>query len=122
MITLFETASPDHPVAPLPKQAVDRFYRTVVGTSKPGGMIRMPTGTGKTWSPAIIVVAHRRHPLPSSRLCHERQLVQQFAAELEELTGRYVAIDMAEQIADRQARLRSLAARCILRARSTATL
>jgi len=92
---------------PYQQAARDQFFKTVVDTSKPGGIVRMPTGTGKTVVASSIIDqwldgGARRRVLV---LCHERQLVQQFATEVGELTGKYVHVDMAEQQADQQARL-----------------
>ena len=107
MITLFDTSKSQVQLRPYQKAAVDRFFTSVVGTSKPGGLCRMPTGTGKTVVGGTVIDqwlngGPRRRALV---LCHERQLVQQFAAELEDVTGRLVQVDMADQHADGDARL-----------------
>jgi superfamily II DNA or RNA helicase len=105
--SLFDMEKRDYRLRPYQQLAVNRFFAAVATTGAPGGIIRQPTGTGKTVCGSAIVdqwldLGARRRVLV---LCDQRQLVQQFASELAELTGRHVHIDMAEQRADEQARL-----------------
>lgn len=105
---------------PYQKQAVDSFFDRVVATTAVGGIVRMPTGTGKTVVGSAIIdewleIDYRHRVLV---LCHERQLVQQFAAEIESLLGRKAHVDMAEQTADATARL-TVACRATYLARDT---
>ncbi len=105
--TLFDSEPGLFRLRPYQAEAVETFFRDVVHTTALGGLIRMPTGTGKTVVGSAIIDrwlngGARRRVLV---LCHERQLVQQFASEVSELTGRHVQIDMADQTADERARL-----------------
>lgn len=107
MDALFDMEKRAYHLRPYQQHAVDTFFSKVVHTSAPGGIIRQPTGTGKTVAGSAIIdqwldLGSRRRVLV---LCDQRQLVQQFAAELAELTGRHVHIDMADQVADERARL-----------------
>lgn len=82
-----------------------KFLADVVPSDSPGGLIRQPTGTGKTHVACAIIqdwqkLGARRRTLV---LCHERQLVDQFAETLAEVTGLPVEIDMAEQKASARA-------------------
>lgn len=116
MISLFDEdipiatadASPDSPqsnastlqVVPRDYQqlGIDRAFE-LWENGEPGVIYRQATGTGKTVSGTLI--AHRWLSISPDHYCivlaHERQLVSQFADEIEDILGWRPGIEMADQ-------------------------
>jgi superfamily II DNA or RNA helicase len=80
------------------QRAIDNTF-TLFAQGVPGVLIRQPTGTGKTVVATLIADRWLRR---SNRhrvmvLAHEKQLVNQFADEIEDILGDRPAIEMAEE-------------------------
>lgn len=78
------------------QRAIRKFYSLIDGGS-PGAIVRMPTGSGKTFLGTWIADEWTRRGSDHfvMILAHERQLVSQFAEEVEDLLGERPGLEMS---------------------------